>query len=115
MKLLFDANLSPRLVAQLSAVYPGSLYVFDYGKLSSDDRQIWDFAAARDLVVVTKDNDFQAMSLVRGQPPKVIQLRVGNCSTSDIETVLIRWRDVIAQFGVDDDAALLVIDALNGA
>ncbi|MGH9583149.1 MAG: DUF5615 family PIN-like protein, partial [Bryobacteraceae bacterium] len=29
MKLLFDANLSPRLVKQLEGLFPGSVHLFD--------------------------------------------------------------------------------------
>ena len=37
MKLLFDQNLSYRLVAVLASEYPGSLHVRDVGLNAADD------------------------------------------------------------------------------
>ncbi len=58
MSLLFDANLSPRLVSLLRDIYPGSVHVFDCGEIVGDDRQIWRFASGKGLVIVSKDSDF---------------------------------------------------------
>jgi predicted nuclease of predicted toxin-antitoxin system len=54
----------------------------------SDDSAVWDFAAENNLVIVTKDVDFSERSLILGFPPKIIWIRRGNCSTTDIENIL---------------------------
>lgn len=66
MKLLFDENLSLRLVARLSNVYPGSQHVGLVGLQGRTDREIWDFAAAQGYAVVSKDNDFRQLSFLHG-------------------------------------------------
>lgn len=70
--LLFDQNLSPRLVKRLADLYPDSTHVDTLGFGSSSDREIWDFARINDYVIVTKDADFGELSVLRGVPPKVI-------------------------------------------
>ena len=48
MKLLFDANLSPKLVGRLGELFPGSEHVFDTGLArSTSDEKIWKYAAVR--------------------------------------------------------------------
>ncbi len=44
VRLLFDANLSPRLAALLRDVFPGSAHVSDVGHLAADDLTIWNHA-----------------------------------------------------------------------
>jgi predicted nuclease of predicted toxin-antitoxin system len=53
-----------------------------------DDLKIWDYASQNDYTIVTRDSDYNDLSLVRGFPPKVIWIRRGNCSTSEIENLL---------------------------
>lgn len=52
MKLLFDHNLSPRLVHLLADDYPQSQHVFLLGMEQADDRQIWDYAGRNDFIIV---------------------------------------------------------------
>ncbi len=44
MKLLFDQNLSPRLVARLADCYPGSAHVSEVGLDRALDVEVWEFA-----------------------------------------------------------------------
>lgn len=88
MKLLFDQNLSPKLVNQLASVYPNSSHVYLLGLDTSPDKDIWDYAKLNGYILVTKDADFGDMSMLRGFPPKVVWLRRGNCSANDIEKIL---------------------------
>lgn len=81
MKLLFDENLSPKLPLLLANLFPGSLHVRDVGMKATADPIVWDYAKENDLMVVSKDADMHDLSLVLGNPPKVIWLRLGNCST----------------------------------
>ena len=70
MKLLFDQNLSPRLVTMLSDLFPGSEHVQSVGLDQSPDTPLWDFARDNDFVIVTKDVDFSDRSAIVGYPPK---------------------------------------------
>jgi predicted nuclease of predicted toxin-antitoxin system len=58
MRLLFDQNLSHRLVALLTTEYPGSVHVRHVGLSAADDQVIWQFAVQQGLTIVSKDSDF---------------------------------------------------------
>jgi predicted nuclease of predicted toxin-antitoxin system len=88
MKILFDQNLSPRLVSRLSDLYPHSIHVSALGLESALDKEIWDYARQHNYMIVTKDVDFNEMSLLYGFPPKIIWIRRRNCSTNAIERSL---------------------------
>lgn len=73
-----------------------------------EDTAVWEFARLQNLVIVTKDADFQERSLMAGAPPKVIWIRRGNCSTSDIEAILRRHFDEALQLMQGDEVALVL-------
>ena len=109
MKLLFGQNLSYKLVARLADLFPDSAHVRDFGMEVADDEVVWEHAAKHGFIIVSKDDDFHGLSFVRGAPPKVIGLGLGNCSTNQIES-LLRWRvDLIRTFEADAQAALLTL------
>ena len=107
MKLLFGQNLSPRLVQRLADLYPDSSHVFLVGLDRASDSAVWDYAKANDFSIVTKDTDFSDMSVVRGYPPKVIWLQLGNCTTADIERVPRAGFAQISAFASDPMIAVL--------
>jgi len=109
VKLLFDQNLSHRLVALVSDCYPGSRHVRDVGCARADDSVIWTYAADHDLIIVSKDSDFHQCSLLYGPPPKVVWIQRGNCTTADIETTLRGHQADITSLEHSRSAAFLVI------
>ena len=88
MKLLFDQNLSPKLVRCLSDLFPGSIHVQTVNLDTADDNVLWAFAREKGFIIVSKDVDFSDRSVIAGYPPKVIWIRRGNCSTKQIEEIL---------------------------
>ena len=88
MRLLFDHNLSPQLVARLADFYPNSNHVYSLKLDKEDDRIIWNYAKENGYLIVTKDTDFNDLSLLLGHPPKVIWIRRGNCTTKSLEVLL---------------------------
>ena len=113
MKLLFDANLSPALVAHLRTEYPDSVHVRDVGLRASSDAQIWDYAAANGFSIVSKDTDFRERSYVEGFPPKVIWLDVGNAGTAPIAALLRKEQPRVEAFSTSGDSSVLILS--NGA
>jgi predicted nuclease of predicted toxin-antitoxin system len=98
MRLLIDENLSPRLAAALSDAFPGSIHVRDVGLKGAQDQRIWGFAAEHGYAILSKDDDFRSLSLLRGAPPKVIWLVIGNTSTTEILAILLRHSLTIQSF-----------------
>ena len=109
MKLLFDENLSPKLTSRLSELFPGSLHVRDVGMKATIDPIVWDYAKDNNLMIVSKDSDMHDLSLVLGIPPKVICIRLGNCSTLQVENLLRREFNTIKLFYKDENLSLLVL------
>jgi predicted nuclease of predicted toxin-antitoxin system len=109
MKLLFDQNLSPRLPRILDELYQGSTHVRAVGLRDSDDSKVWEYAKQQGFVIVSKDSDFQARSLLYGSPPKFIWLRVGNCTARAIEELLRKHSATIHTFGMDSEKSHLML------
>ena len=109
MKLLLDENLSRRLIPFLQHDYPGSNQVVLLGMQSATDQEVWQKAKDDDYVIVTRDADFQELSLVWGQPPKVIRLKTLNQTRATTLKLLIESRDIIAESLLDHDLAAIQI------
>ena len=109
MKLLFDQNLSHRLVRLVADVYPESLHVRDIGLNTATDTVIWDYAKTNGYMIVSKDSDFHQRSFVFGYPPKVIWIRRGNCATDSVEQILRDSLETITTFAADETATFLIL------
>lgn len=99
MKLLFDENLSYKLVTKLADIFPDAIHARDL--LEREDVSIWHFAKQNQAVIITKDADFNDLSLLYGFPSYVVWLRTGNSKLSDMENILrtnsIKIRELISQ------------------
>lgn len=84
MKLLFDQNLSPRLVNRIIDLYPNSNHLHNVGLDTAEDSTVWQYAREHNFIVVTKDADFSELISIKGFPPKVIWIRLGNCTTNEV-------------------------------
>ncbi len=109
MKLLFDQNLSPSLTTRLTDLFPGSAHVLEFGLDQADDREVWEFAAAGQYVIITKDNDFNELSQLLGCPPFVIWIRRGNCSTREMEQLIRQSYPFIHDWESTSSFGLMVI------
>lgn len=90
MKLLFDENLSYRLVRLLADVFPGSEQVRRLGLLQKMDTIIWAYARQYGFVITSQDEDFADLSAGRGEAPYVLLLRTGNLLTNELADFLRR-------------------------
>jgi len=91
VRLLIDANLSPRVANGLRTSGYEATHVIEIGLLTASDEQIISHALDQGFVVVTADSDFAMILALRGaSSPSVVQLRY------------------VAEFGVDVHVALLV-------
>jgi predicted nuclease of predicted toxin-antitoxin system len=109
VRLLFDQNLSPRLLDALADLHGGSSHVRNEGLRTADDDTVWAYAARQGFVIVSKDADFHQMSFVLGHPPKVIWIRRGNCSTDEIAALLRRHHADLLAFEQDETASFLAL------
>ena len=109
MKLLFDQNVSPWLCRALADLFPDSVHVREFGLREADDTVIWEYASRHGFAIITKDADFRQRSFLEGHPPKIIWLRLGNCSTKAIEAVLRNRVADIEEFLAHETKSLLAM------
>lgn len=107
MKLLFDHNISHKLIARLTDIFPGSTQTRLLNLGRTNDAQLWLIAKTHDYVFVTKDGDVAELAILRGAPPKVIWLRMGNCTTIAVERTLRTNIDAIMKLADDPDQVVL--------
>lgn len=97
MKLLFDQNLSRKLVTRLADIFPSASHVQFYELAEKTDTEIWEFAKLNDFCIVTQDADFAERSRLYGSPPKVVWLRCGNAPTHQVEALIRAGQEAIQE------------------
>jgi len=109
MKLLFDHNLSYKLVGRLADLFPNSEHVRNGNLHEADDRPVWKYECAHGFAIVSKDEDFHQLSFLYGAPPKVVWVRLGNCTTADIEQALRHHHTDLLNFDANEEGAFLIV------
>ncbi|MDN3585534.1 DUF5615 family PIN-like protein [Pedobacter aquatilis] len=107
MKLLFDQNISHRIIKLLEADFLDCNQVRRLKLENKSDKEIWSFASENDYVVVTFDADFYEFSNLYGHPPKIIWLRFGNNTTSGIAQAFVEKKQFIYEFIKQDEFSCL--------
>ena len=88
MNLLFDQNLSPKILKILPQEFSKSQQVRFVGLENSSDFQIFQYARDNDFAIVTFDSDFVDLNAMHGTPPKIVYLNTGNLTTKHISELL---------------------------
>jgi Uncharacterized protein conserved in bacteria len=109
MKLLLDENLSRRIVPFIQNLYPNSSQVALVGLESTDDKVIRQYAIDNGFIIVTKDADFYDMTVLYGQPPKIVWLKMGNQSKADTIKTLLDQQQAIEQALIINNHACIEI------
>ena len=107
VKLLFDHNLAPGLVKRLGDIHRDSAHVTLLGLDAASDATVWEQARAEGYTIVTKDADYADLGMLRGIPPKVIWVRIGNCTTRQVEELFRRNHEAVAAFERDESVGVL--------
>ena len=95
MKLLFDQNISFRVLRFLPDTFADSRHVRSVGLSDFNDVKIWRFAKDSGFTIVTFDADFLDIATIKGFPPKIVWLRTGNLTTSEIaERIILNFANI---------------------
>ncbi|WP_264534688.1 DUF5615 family PIN-like protein [Flavobacterium sp. N1736] len=110
MKLLLDANISWRIVKLIGNDFSDSLHsnVIPVNQ-PAKDIEIWQFAKQNNFTILTHDDDFEKLLLLKGAPPKVIILKTFNKNTKQIAELLISKKEIIESFISNNDLMILEI------
>lgn len=95
MKFLVDAQLPPALARFLVSLGENAIHVLDAGLLEATDSEIWDFAIQNDWVIISKDEDFSFRAAMTSSPPRIIWVRVGNCSKQRLIAIFTAYWESI--------------------
>lgn len=109
MKLLLDENISYRVLKSLLPVFPESIHVTKQESKVSEDLEIFEFAKANGFTILTFDEDFYDIQLLKGHPPKIIWLRFGNSSNLKVITRLTDNQEAIRLFLSNPDLGIIEI------
>jgi predicted nuclease of predicted toxin-antitoxin system len=109
MRLLFDEQLSDALPAMVADLFPGSLHVRALVGSGVSDERVWSLAGEHRCVLVSKDEDFHRLSVLRGAPPKVVWIRLGNCATGEVAALLRRHQADLRLFAEQEEATFLAL------
>lgn len=109
-KLLFDQNLSYKIVKTILHHFPESSHVSLLKLEHEDDKSIWQYAKDHDYHIISKDADFIALNTLYGYPPKIIWLHAGNLTTQEIIVILKEKAETIDAFLDNDQLGLLELE-----
>ena len=56
--------------------------------------------------IVSKDSDFAERSVLESSPPKIVWIRLGNCSTAEVESLLRSAHETVRVFIEEDEERL---------
>lgn len=113
MKLLFDQNISFRLIKILAPIFPQTYSVKDLNLVDSSDLEIWRYAKEHDFTIVTFDADFFDLNTLYGGPPKIIWLKTGNMTTSLLAQLFEEQQGLIKEFIEDKESGFLMLSPNN--
>ncbi len=91
MRFLVDAQLPPALARFLSSLGHEAEPVFDVNMNTAEDPEIWAYALSIGAVIITKDEDFMTLALIREPAPAIVWVRIGNTS----KQALLKWFEEI--------------------
>jgi predicted nuclease of predicted toxin-antitoxin system len=112
MKLLFDQNISYKIVKRLQENFPQCAHVSQLGLENSKDISIWNYAKENDFCIVTFDYDFIDFSILKGAPPKIIIIKNGNTKTDDLFELIVSFQKQINDFlNFDGDSTFIEISS----
>ena len=98
MKLLFDQNISPKILKHLPPDLADCQQVRLVDLEDSADLAIFRYAGANHYAVVTFDSDFVDLNALYGVPPKIIWLNTGNLTTKNISELVVRNIETIKMY-----------------
>lgn len=107
-RFLVDNQLPAALARWIQEKGAEAEHVLALNLAQSPDTAIWEHAASTGAVILSKDEDFAQLTLVRPEPVQVVWLRVGNCRTPALLANLERvWPEILRQ--LDAGARLIEI------
>lgn len=114
MNLRFDKKLSPKLPGLLNTIFTDSEHVRYCGLRGQPDEAVWEYARAAGFTIISKDSEFQQRSLLYGPPPKVIWLRIGNCTRQQLVDLIASHENEIGELDANRLQSVPILSQSSG-
>lgn len=99
MKFLVDVQLPGTLARWLRGRDCDAVHALERNLGQVDDRTLWNLAFEEERIMISKDEDFFILAMRPKDSGRLLWLRVGNCRTTDLLTLLNqRWSAIEASF-----------------
>ena len=99
MKILLDENLSWRIIKQLMPFFTEVVHASELKIIQpANDISIWNYAKKNGFTIISKDDDFEKIVLLRKAPPKLIYLKTFNLDTNKLVDLILENKDKIIEF-----------------
>ena len=89
VKFRVDHNLPSRLVHVLDERFPSTVHTMDLGFDRLPHTKLWEYAKDNGFHLITKDGDHFQLSQLRGAPPKVVWVRIGNAPAAAVLELIL--------------------------
>jgi len=102
VKFLVDNQLPPALARFIAQdLHAEALHVTDVNLRDASDLEIWEYASKRDLILVSKDEDFVTL-YSRAPTASLLWVRLRNCRrTVLLEAFAGSWSKIQQSFAID--------------
>jgi predicted nuclease of predicted toxin-antitoxin system len=109
IRFLIDENISESILPNLHADYAGSMHVRVVLQSGATDREIFEHAKSHGLVILTRDEDFDGLALLRDDGPKIVRIAEHNPTSSVITSILNDSRNLIRSFVKHPQEVVLIL------
>jgi predicted nuclease of predicted toxin-antitoxin system len=110
MKIVIDQNISFRIVPHINHLFTEVGHVRTLGWTDAPDIIIFRNAKQQGFdAILTLDEDFDNIILENIPPPKILWLRIRNCSTLHLAEIIENKIEIINNFLNDDELYCLEI------
>ena len=102
MKFLVDVQLPGTLARWLRGRDCDAVHALERDLGRADDLALWQLAQEEDRIMISKDEDFFILAMRPKDSGRLLWLRVGNCRTAALLTLLNRqWPAIVQAFESD--------------
>lgn len=99
MKFLVDVQLPGTLARWLHGRDCDAIHALERDLGQADDRTLWNLAVDEERILISKDEDFFILATRPKDSGRLLWLRIGNCRTRDLLTLLNqRWAAIERAF-----------------
>jgi len=109
LRFIIDTQLPPSLAEFFRRRGFDATHVMDYSRgVLTSDKEIITIATEEKRIIITKDSDFMDYYFLKGYPPAVLLLQLGNIKNRELFMILNKHMEQITMLLVNQTKFLIV-------